>query len=177
MVSTTEKSTFTANGAHSREQILSAAEDVFRRFGPAKTTVVDVARALGMSHGSVSRHFSSKVALRNAVVRVWLQRFTVALADIVNNSGSAQDRLRQWVDSYRSLKIHEYRRETELFATYHELAQDTASVVSSYYNELVGQLAQIIDSGINSGEFSIGDSHSTAQACRRRQFLRGGSQS
>jgi AcrR family transcriptional regulator len=35
------------------EQILEAAEDVLRRFGPGKATVVDVARALGVSHGSV----------------------------------------------------------------------------------------------------------------------------
>ena len=29
------------------ERILEAAEEVLRRFGPAKTTVVDVAKALG----------------------------------------------------------------------------------------------------------------------------------
>ena len=39
------------------ERILDAAEEVLRRFGPTKTTVVDVARALGVSHGSVYRHF------------------------------------------------------------------------------------------------------------------------
>ena len=36
-----------------RERILEAAEEVLRRFGLAKTTVVDVARALGVSHGSI----------------------------------------------------------------------------------------------------------------------------
>ena len=34
---------------------------------PAKATVVDVARALGVSHGSVYRHFPTKAALREAV--------------------------------------------------------------------------------------------------------------
>jgi len=35
------------------EAILDAAEEALRRFGPAKTSVVDVARALDVSHGSV----------------------------------------------------------------------------------------------------------------------------
>ncbi|WP_285680262.1 acyltransferase domain-containing protein, partial [Kitasatospora phosalacinea] len=43
---------------------LRTAEDVLRRYGPAKATVVDVARALGVSHGSVYRHFGTKAALR-----------------------------------------------------------------------------------------------------------------
>ena len=46
------------------ERILEAAEDVLRR-QPAKATVVDVARALEVSHGSVYRHFPSKAALRD----------------------------------------------------------------------------------------------------------------
>jgi AcrR family transcriptional regulator len=35
------------------ERILEVTEDVLRRFGLAKATVVDVARALDVSHGSV----------------------------------------------------------------------------------------------------------------------------
>ena len=33
------------------DRILDAAEEALTRYGPAKTTVVDVARALGVSHG------------------------------------------------------------------------------------------------------------------------------
>ena len=61
------------------ERILDAAEDVLRRFGPAKATVVDVAKALGVSHGSVYRHFPTKVALRDAVARRWLARIAEPL--------------------------------------------------------------------------------------------------
>ena len=48
------------------ERILKVTEDVLRRFGLAKATVVDVARALDLSNGSVYRHFPSKVSLRQA---------------------------------------------------------------------------------------------------------------
>ena len=48
------------------EAILDTAEQVLRRYGPGKATVVDVARALNVSHGSVYRHFPNKAALRDA---------------------------------------------------------------------------------------------------------------
>ena len=63
-----------------QERILETAEDVLRRFGPAKATVVDVARALDVSHGSVYRHFLSKAALRDAVAERWLARISRAVA-------------------------------------------------------------------------------------------------
>ena len=62
------------------ERILDATEEVLRRYGPAKATVVDVARALGVSHGSVYRHFRTKAALRDAVTERWLDRTTERLA-------------------------------------------------------------------------------------------------
>ena len=68
------------------ERILEAAEDVLRRFGPAKATVVDVARALGVSHGSVYRHFPSKAALRDAVPERWLHRISEPLAAVARQS-------------------------------------------------------------------------------------------
>ena len=48
------------------DRILATAEDVIRRFGPAKATVVDVARALGVSHAAVYRYVATKAELREA---------------------------------------------------------------------------------------------------------------
>ena len=53
-----------AGAALDEDSILAATEDVLRRYGPSKATVLDVARALGVSHASVYRHFPSKTALR-----------------------------------------------------------------------------------------------------------------
>ena len=79
----------TASGADRRpmrtrpltaERILQASEDVLRRYGPAKATVVDVARELDVSHGSVYRHFPSKAALRDAVAERWLASISEPLS-------------------------------------------------------------------------------------------------
>src|SRR5215218_6246187 len=81
------------------ERILEAAEEVLRRYGPAKATVVDVARALGVSHGSVYRHFASKAALREAVAERFLAGMSAPLADIVAAELPAPERLRRWLEA------------------------------------------------------------------------------
>src|ERR1700681_880508 len=86
------------------ERILEAAEEVLRRFGPAKATVVDVARALGVSHGSVYRHFPSKAALRDAVAERWLARVSTPLAAVAASDAPAPVRLKHWLDRLIAFK-------------------------------------------------------------------------
>src|SRR5437867_13402029 len=101
--------------ALTRERILDAAEDVLRRFGPAKATVVDVARALGVSHGSVYRHFPSKAALRESVAERWLDRVSAPLAAVVADDGPAVDRLRRWLDLLVATKRKKALDDPDLF--------------------------------------------------------------
>ena len=70
------------------ERILEVTEDVLRRYGLAKATVVDVARALDVSHGSVYRHFPSKASLREAVAKRWLDRASAPLEKIAEDLGA-----------------------------------------------------------------------------------------
>ncbi|UPT62106.1 MAG: TetR/AcrR family transcriptional regulator [Hyphomonadaceae bacterium JAD_PAG50586_4] len=65
-----------------RDRILDATVDVLRRHGPAKTGVVDVARALDMSHSNVYKHFASKSALLDAVAERWLAQVMAPLSKI-----------------------------------------------------------------------------------------------
>ena len=87
-----------SEGTLTPERILVAAEEVLRRYGPAKTTVVDVARTLGVSHGSVYRHFPTKLALRDAVAERWLARVSEPLAIVAAEPGPAPERLIRWLD-------------------------------------------------------------------------------
>jgi len=111
-------------GVLTAEEILVAAEEALRRFGPEKANVVDVARALGVSHGSVYRHFASKAALRDAVMHRWLVRIADPLAAIAGSDLSPPLRLRHWFDTLRQLKRAKALDEPELFAAYNTLASD-----------------------------------------------------
>src|SRR3954465_5326412 len=104
-----------AETALTPEQILDAAGGVFRRFGPGKSTVVDVARALGVSHGSVYRHFASKAELRDAVIERWLARVSAPLDAIVGETGPAPQRLRRWLGALIETKRRKVGDDPEMF--------------------------------------------------------------
>src|SRR3954464_15127911 len=152
----------TAEGALTPERILAAAEDTVRRFGPAKTTVVDVARALGVSHGSVYRHFASKAALRDAVTERWLARVSAPLAEIAAADEPADQRLRRWIDALIALKQAKVRDEPELFATYRGLAVEARTVIKAHVDDLLGQLARIVADGVADGTFTVADPRAAA---------------
>src|SRR3954449_6719893 len=98
------------------ERILEVTEDVLRRYGLAKATVVDVARALNVSHGSVYRHFPSKAALREAVAERFLNRVCAPLEEI--------DDPKQWFDALIAGKRARAQEDPELFQTYVNLATE-----------------------------------------------------
>ncbi len=150
--------------ALTRERILEAAEEVLRRFGPAKANVVDVARALEVSHGSVYRHFPSKAALRDAVTERWLERMMPPLEAVADAAGPAAPRLRRWFDLLLGFKHGMARQEPELFATYLALAEEAREVVQAHVAALTGQLARIIADGAATGEFTVADPAGAAQA-------------
>ncbi|MFB6230562.1 MAG: TetR family transcriptional regulator [Salinibacter sp.] len=147
-----------------QEDILDATEEVLRRYGPEKTNVVDVARALDVSHGTIYRHFSSKAALRDAVTRRWLQRVERPLAAISREGGPAEERLRRWLDTLISTKHEVRRNDPEMFATYYQLAQEATGIVDQHVTELVDQLAAIVVDGQKAGVFNVADAERTARA-------------
>ena len=145
-------------------RILEAAEDVLRRYGPAKANVVDVARALQVSHGSVYRHFVSKAALRDAVAERWLAGISAPLEAIATESAPASDRLGRWLDLLVESKRSRALADPELFATYVGLAADARGVVKAHVETLVGQLARIISDGVAEGAFQASDAKVAARA-------------
>ncbi len=135
------------------ERILDVAEDVLRRYGPTKATVIDVARVLGVSHGSVYRHFPSKAALRDAVTERWLARLVEPLTPVLNEDSPAPERLRHWFNLLITSKHKRAFDDPELFATYIELAAEAREVVKAHVEHLVEQISQLVADGIKSGEF------------------------
>jgi AcrR family transcriptional regulator len=146
------------------ERILEAAADVLRRYGPDKANVVDVARELGVSHGSVYRHFPSKAALRDAVAERWLAEISAPLARIAAAEGPAADRLRDWLDQLVDAKQRRAREDPELFATYTRLAADSREVIEAHVKALTDQLARIIADGNAADELDVSDAETTARA-------------
>jgi AcrR family transcriptional regulator len=147
-----------------RERILTAAEGLLRRHGPAKTTVADVARALGMSHANVYRHFASKAALRGAVAERWLHAVSEPLEAIAVDSRPAGERVLAWLQALAEAKRRKVHDDPELFANYHALAEEAREVVGEHVAKLQAQLARIVADGVTAGEFRAVEPEPTAAA-------------
>jgi AcrR family transcriptional regulator len=146
------------------ERILEATEEVLRRYGLAKATVVDVARALDVSHGSVYRHFPSKASLRQAVAKRWLDRANAPLQKIAETTGPAPARLEKWLRTMIDIKYKKVTEDPEMFATYLTLAQEACEAVRAHKERLVDQVAHIIADGVKQGAFQVADAKVAARA-------------
>jgi AcrR family transcriptional regulator len=135
------------------DRILAAAEDVIRRHGPDKATVVDVARALGVSHAAVYRHVATKAQLRDLVVGRWVETTMPPLRAIAAGAGTAPQRLRRLIDALIAVKRRRAADDPELFAAYRTLAQGAESVVTAHVDELIEVTAAVIRSGVKERTF------------------------
>ena len=147
------------------ERILEATEEVLRRHGPAKATVVDVARALGVSHGSVYRHFRTKAALREAVTKRWLDRTTRGAGrHRRRRTATRRPRLRDWLAALFDAKRRKAGDDPELFATYMVLTGENVEAVVEHLTELTDQLTRVVQDGIDAGTFTVTAPATTALA-------------
>ncbi len=151
------------------ERILDAAEGVLRRHGAEKANVVDVARALGMSHANIYRHFPSKKALLDAVAVRWLDTIDAPLEAIARDTARpAGERLAAWFDSLRGAKRRTASEDPELFQVYHVITTNAHDVVSAHVAALLAQLERIVADGVASGEFAAGlDARTAARSVLR----------
>lgn len=148
-----------------RARILDTAEALLRRHGLDKLNVVDVARAMNMSHGNVYRHFPSKVALRAAVIHRWLGRVSDQMEVVARKHAPADRRLVEWLKALAVIKQRKVSEDSELLAAAIKVVGDMPEVQDQHAELLTGQLAGILEAGLADGTLpGVGDSRSTSNA-------------
>lgn len=136
-----------------RDQIIQAAEAHFRQYGYAKTTVSDLAAAIGFSKAYIYKFFDSKQAIGDAICARSLTGMLADAQTAVDEAGSASDKIRilfrAVVDRSVTL-LFEDRKLYELGA--HAAVERWPSGVA-YEARLAGMVRQILLEGRQSGEF------------------------
>ncbi len=146
-----------------RDRILDAAEVALRRFGTEKTNVVDIARALEMSHANIYRFFPNKKALLQAVADRWLVFLMTPLDAIAaDESRPAATRLAEWLEKIRSAKRRKLHDDPEIFRIHFNIITEMPDVLSAHLEHLRRQVEKIIVDGIAAGEFAAGMDTATA---------------
>ncbi|AGK98983.1 TetR family transcriptional regulator [Clostridium pasteurianum] len=142
----------------SKDIILDAAEKLIRRYGSEKTSVIDIAKELHVSHGMIYRYFPSKSSLQEDVTERWLNRALVSLKTIAEETkGTAIECLTLWMDTLIKFKRTNSISDPELFMMYTKVTLESTEMISKHMNELIMQISNIVKYGMNYGEFKTGE--------------------
>jgi len=136
-----------------RQQIIQAADEHFRHYGYAKTTVADLARAIGLSSAYIYKFFESKRAIGEAICQRILSEIVGEARIIAEERGPRSDRLRRMFQTIA-------RRGLELFFNdrkAHDLAVTACGerwpTIDEYKERLAEVLAGLIAEGREAGDF------------------------
>jgi AcrR family transcriptional regulator len=140
-----------------REQILDAARSQLRRFGEAKTNVVDIARALGTSHTTIYRHFRSKAEIFDAVVAEAMRDEEEMARRFVDVDGPAAERLEAMVLALHARKRERFAGDPEVYQLYRRVVEERPDIIAAYARAMTALIAQIIADGIKRREFKVDD--------------------
>jgi len=77
-----------------KELLLKTAYEVFSERGIMNTRMSDIARAAGVSHGTVFVHFQSQEALIEEVVETYCRKIAVSTHNLAESSGSLRELLK-----------------------------------------------------------------------------------
>ena len=131
-----------------RRSILVASSRLFARRGYHKTTIADIAQAIGLTSGAIFHHFPSKEVLLEAVV-AWLARGIGVYSDYlkrVDTPGSST------VDGLIAIMCDHFHRQPEATICLAALATEFAgshhpmeATLKQVYEDFVGTFARVLE--------------------------------
>jgi AcrR family transcriptional regulator len=136
-----------------RSQIIQAADEHFRRYGYNKTSVADLAKAIGVSSAYVYRFFESKQAIGEAIVGMTLGRLDAALREIAESPQSASQRLRLIFKTLTKLGLELFFAERKLHDICVAATSNHWNAVSTHKAALLQVVQKVVTDGRESGEF------------------------
>lgn len=136
-----------------RDQIIEAANDCFARYGYQKTTVADLARAIGFSKAYIYRFFESKQAIGEAICRERLDRIIAEARIAMAEGGSATDRFRRMFRSVTALSVALFFDDRKIYEVAALSALEHWNSAQHYSATLRSIIEELVREGRESGEF------------------------
>ncbi len=153
-----------AHGDAKRDAILTAAMEVFARYGLKKTTVGDIIRAAGVSRATIYKHFADKAEIFDAVVGREMSEMLAENRRAMEQETTTRDRLRAVITTHAELvrrKVNLLRVTKDRFA---EIVPHTQERVREMTVVSTALFEEIIQQGVDDGEIEVDDVKLTAIA-------------
>jgi len=147
-----------------RAEIVGSAKRLFQQYGYKKTTVSDIAKAMGKVKSAIYYYFPDKESLLRAVIDEEIGKLIRSINDAVQKASTPEEKLRVYA-FIRSLEIRRLSTEyTRFQAEYDQLFPLVKEIHERYDHFERDTLKGILEVGMELGHFNKTDSAMLADA-------------
>ncbi|AXP03243.1 MULTISPECIES: TetR/AcrR family transcriptional regulator [Pseudomonas] len=137
-----------------RDQIVAAANEHFSQYGYGKTTVSDLAKAIGFSKAYIYKFFDSKQAIGEAICTRCLAEIVAAVEQAINEEGlSSTERFRRLVKTLVTTGVNLFFNDRKLYDIAAFSASEHWPSSRGYDARIKGFVLQVVREGRELGEF------------------------
>jgi len=136
-----------------REQIVEAAEAHFSRYGYEKTTVSDLAKAIGFSKAYIYKFFDSKQAIGEAICSKTLSAIVAAVEEAVASATTPTEKFRRMFKILTATSVSLFFNDRKLYDIAASSAAERWPSARAYAERIRQILMEIVSEGRETGEF------------------------
>jgi AcrR family transcriptional regulator len=136
-----------------REQIVEAAREHFSRYGYEKTTVSDLAKAIGFSKAYIYKFFDSKQAIGEAICSKTLSGIVATVEEAVTGAMTPTEKFRRMFKVLVTTSVSLFFNDRKLYDIAAHAAGEQWPSVRAYCDRIRQMLTAIVREGRERGEF------------------------
>jgi AcrR family transcriptional regulator len=136
-----------------RDQIVDAATEHFRLYGYEKTTVSDLAKAIGFSKAYIYKFFESKQAIGEVICAKCLREIELAADAAIRDAAGAPEKFRQFFKALSDASLRLFFQDRKLYDIAASAAGERWPATLAYEERIQGKVEEILREGRESGDF------------------------
>ncbi|WP_018604851.1 TetR/AcrR family transcriptional regulator [Uliginosibacterium gangwonense] len=136
-----------------RDQIVAAATEHFSRYGYEKTTVSDLAKAIGFSKAYIYKFFESKQAIGEMICTNCLREIETEVSAAVAGADQPSDKLRRMFKASTEASLRLFSQDRKLYEIAASAATERWQAVLAYEEHTQKQLRDVLQEGRQTGDF------------------------
>lgn len=136
-----------------RGQIVTAATEHFSRYGYEKTTVSDLAKAIGFSKAYIYKFFESKQAIGEMICSNCLKEIEADIGAAIAGADSPAEKLRRMFKASTESSLRLFFQERKLYEIAASAATERWQSVVTYEERVQQLISEVVQLGRQSGDF------------------------
>jgi AcrR family transcriptional regulator len=136
-----------------REEVITAARDLFQRYGLIKTTMEDISRAAGKGKSTLYYYYANKDEIFDTVIKEDMEEVFTLVKMAVSRAASAVDKLR----TFNTTRIKLVNQKAALYSIVFGEISDNPQLIrrlkKNYESRELDLLKSILSFGMTNGEF------------------------